>query len=238
MLENVHSTWLEILSRSLMCMSDDYLERLKMTQAWLPGSFFLFAAFQQPLLSTRFILLGESPYPRAQSANGCAFWDAAVKDLWSNTGLSKSVNRATSLRNMMKMLLHARGDLVNDFSQAAIARLDHSMYYPTADRLFRNWIKHGFLLLNASLVYTPGQVPDHARQWRPFMSSLLGELAISCPWIKVLVLGRVAEKITLAHAFDCINAEHPYHTSFITNQTVLDFFRPLNLLSVHDDNKH
>ena len=238
MLENVHSTWHDILLRSFLCMSDNYLDMLEISQEWLPGKFFLLRAFQQPLDSTRFILIGESPYPRAQSANGYAFWDSAVKDLWSNTGLSKPVNRATSLRNIIKMLLHARGDLGNDFSQAAIARLDSSMYCSTVDCLFRNWVKQGFLLLNASLVYMHGQIPYHARQWRPFMSCLFKEIAIYCPWVKVLVLGRVAEKVTPEHVFDYIKAEHPYHTSFITNQTVLDFFRPLNLLEAHDDNKH
>ena len=121
MLEHVHPTWHDMLLQALMYVSDDYLRELEMTQDWLPGSFFLFSAFRLPASSVRFILLGESPYPRAQSANGHAFWDAAVHDLWSATGFSKQVNRATSLRNMMKMLLHARGDLVEDFSQPALS---------------------------------------------------------------------------------------------------------------------
>ena len=44
-------------------------------------------------------------------ANGYAFWDAAVNELWSDNGLSKAVNRATSLRNFIKMLLVTEGAL-------------------------------------------------------------------------------------------------------------------------------
>jgi uracil-DNA glycosylase len=71
----------------------------------------LFAAFAQPLDRVRYVLVGEGPYPRAESATGVCFMDGAVGDLWSEAGLSKPVNRATSLRNFMKMLLVADGQL-------------------------------------------------------------------------------------------------------------------------------
>ena len=76
---------------------------------WLPGRDHLFAAFQRDLVNCRYILIGESPYPRRQSANGIAFYDAAVDQLWSDKGLSKAVNRATSLRNIIKTALLAQG---------------------------------------------------------------------------------------------------------------------------------
>ena len=136
MLEKVHPEWRDMLHDALKGMAPEYLHELQFTQTWLPGIPSLFAAFSLPLSSTRYILLGESPYPRSQSANGYAFWDAAVGTLWSQTGLSKDVNRATSLRNLVKMLLHARGDLMHDFSQEAIAQLDKSVYLQTANQLF------------------------------------------------------------------------------------------------------
>ena len=43
----------------------------------------------------RYVLFGESPYPRAQSANGYAFWDAAANSLWAEEGgLHQLLNRA------------------------------------------------------------------------------------------------------------------------------------------------
>ena len=56
-----------------------------------------------------YVLFGES-LPRRASANGYAFWDAAVKIMVS-FGNSKTVNRATSLLNILKMLLIAEGCL-------------------------------------------------------------------------------------------------------------------------------
>ncbi|HAT31470.1 MAG TPA: uracil-DNA glycosylase, partial [Janthinobacterium sp.] len=61
----------------------------------------------------------EGPYPRAASATGVCFMDGAVGALWSEAGLSKPVNRATSLRNFMKMLLLADGQLALDATSGA-----------------------------------------------------------------------------------------------------------------------
>ncbi|HBI21825.1 MAG TPA: uracil-DNA glycosylase [Legionella sp.] len=203
----------------------------------MPGKESLFAAFSMPLSSTRYILLGESPYPRAQSANGYAFWDGAVGSLMSPTGLSKSVNRATSLRNFIKMLLHARGDLKDDFSQTAIARLDQSVYLQTASQLFGALMAHGVLLLNASLVYSEGKIPYHARQWRPFMQSVLLQLAEYKPALELILFGRVAAQMSEASRFKCLMAEHPYNISFITNPDVVAFFKPMDLLSSSHEKK-
>ena len=226
-----HPEWHDLLASALNVMDHQYLNELKSREHWLPGINELFAAFRFPLSATRYILLGESPYPRAQSANGYAFWDAAVGSLWSETGLSKEVNRATSLRNLIKMLLFARGDLTSDFSQDAIARLDKTSYAGTAQQLFGTFMKKGFLLLNASLVFSEGQVPYHARQWRPFIHGLFHQLAeINLP-LKLVLLGRIAEQVPETTLVKGLLAEHPYNISFITNQDVVAFFKPLDLLA-------
>lgn len=237
-LEQAHPEWRDMLSKALCNMDLAYLNTLHATNHYLPEFNVLFAAFSQPLSSTRYILLGESPYPRANSANGYAFWDAAVGSLWSPTGLSKDVNRATSLRNLIKMLLHARGDLVDDFSQEAIARLDKSDYLQTASQLFTSLMQHGFLLLNASLVYSEGNIPYHARQWRPFMTSLLTQLAHDNPQLQLILFGRIAAQVPEANLFSGLVAEHPYNISFITNPEVVAFFKPMDLLGSYDEKKH
>lgn len=229
-LEAVHPEWHDVLNKAFCTLDPAYLQHLKEAQDWLPRRQCLFAAFSQPLSSTRYILLGESPYPRAQSANGYAFWDAQVDSLWSPTGLSKAVNRATSLRNFIKMLLYARGDLSQGCSQEAIAKLDKTYYIKTADQLFTSLTEHGFLLLNASLVYSKGQVPYHARMWRPFMHCLLNELAENYSYLKLILFGKIAAQLPEAHQFQCLVAEHPYNLSFITNPTVVEFFKPMDLL--------
>lgn len=233
LLDNVHSQWRSILERALDQMNKDYLLQLQTTTDWLPRVDLLFAAFSLPLQNTRYILLGESPYPRTQSANGYAFWDQAVHNIWSNTGLSKQVNCATSLRNWIKMLLIARGDLQpNNCTQQAIALLDKSNYWQTAEQFFSSLVeKKGFLLLNASLVYSKGDVLNHARQWQPFIHYLFVELAKTKPSIQLILLGRIAKMVPESRLFCGLQAEHPFNLSFISNPVVLNFFRPLDLLS-------
>ncbi len=226
----IHPEWHDVIENALGTMDSQYLEALHQSELWLPGRNLLFAAFRQPLSSTQYLLLGESPYPRPQSANGFAFWDAAVGPLWSETGLSKAVNRATSLRNLIKMMLYARGDLHNDVSQDAIARLDKSAYVQTLEQLFQRFLHHGFLLLNASLVYEAKRIPYHAKHWRPFMAQLLLSIAQKKPDVQLILLGRIAQQISQRTAFSCFEAEHPYQLTFVKNPKVVDFFKPLNLL--------
>ncbi len=229
-LEGAHPEWHDILREALSRMDAAYLEDLVVGYDYLPVQESLFSAFKRPLRSVKYILFGESPYPRADSANGYAFWDAAVSGLWSEKGFSTAVNRATSLRNLLKMLLYARGDLTDDFSQPAIARLDNTRYHQTLDALFTHLLSQGFMLLNASLVYEKDRVPYHAKQWLPFMEVILDELSDRQSAVKLLLFGRIAEKIPGHERFDSLLAEHPYNLSFMTNPDVIQFFKPMDLL--------
>lgn len=234
MMESSHPEWHALLRDALSMMNIEYIEQLARAPSWLPGKLTLFKAFSVPLSGTRYLLLGESPYPRSQSANGYAFWDEAVTSLWSAKGFSREVNRATSLRNLMKMFLFARGVLQDDFSQSAIMHLDHSIYYQTGHDLFNGLLNRGFLLLNASLVYEDNQVPYHAKMWRPFIARLLEGLALQKPSLQLILFGKIAEMIPQRAQFQCLVAEHPYNISFITNPNVVNFFKPLDVLYNHE----
>ncbi len=233
LIETTHPEWQDILYKALQTVDSNYLLDLKKSTLWLPGLPAIFAAFSIPLSETNYILLGESPYPRQQSANGYAFWDKSVQNLWSVSGLSKEVNRATSFRNWLKMLLLARGDLESDFSQPAIARLDKSQYWQTGEQFFNSLLKKGFLLLNASLVYSENNVQFHARHWRPFIHNLLCQLA-EYKHLQLILFGKIAKEVPEVDFFTCLIAEHPYNLSFITNPQVLAYFKPLDLLNCHD----
>lgn len=231
-LEICHPDWKGILIKALESMDQDYIQSLVNDPSWLPGASKMFAAFSLPLEKTHYILLGESPYPRANSANGYAFWDNAVDSLWSSKGLSTAVNRATSLRNWIKMMLVARGDLdINNTSQESIAKLTKKQLVQTAEQLFRGMMNKGILLLNASLVYSEGMVPYHARQWKPFMQSLLTQLSALDSKVQLILFGKIAETIAPDKLTIGLIAEHPYNVSFIKNPEVIAFFKPLDLLS-------
>lgn len=233
-LKFVHSSWHDCLTHALEQMAPQYLEILHSTQSWLPGPHKIFGAFSLPVEQVNFLLFGESPYPRAQSANGYAFWDADVGDLWSSTGMNKKVNRATSLRNIIKMLLVAEGLLTPfDLSQEAIASLDKTNLVKTNAELFSNFLDHGFLLLNASLVLHHEHVKKDAVAWHPFLKYVINFLLQKRPHVQLILLGKIAniiEKLLPPISTSKLCAEHPYNHSFITNPDVLHVFQRLHLL--------
>lgn len=212
---------------------------------YLPTDHRLFAAFALPLDKVRYVLVGEGPYPRAESATGVCFMDGAVRDLWCDTGLSKPVNRATSLRNFMKMLLVADGRLdAADTGGAAIAPIAalarQGALIRTLPELQDNLTRHGFLLLNAALVFRPRVAPAiDARAWQPFLQQVLAALA-GQPQRPTLVLwGKIAEqlkKLPETALFPQACAEHPYNLSFIQHDGMRKLFGPMNLLRRSEDN--
>lgn len=233
-LTNIDPSWKQCIENGLQKMDASYLQNLLQSKTWLPGPDKIFNAFSQPIHQVHYVLFGESPYPRQASANGYAFWDASVENLWSPTGLSAKVNRATSLRNIIKMLLIAEGLLDKSHaSQAAIAQLEKNTLVQTNKELFHNLIKSGFLLLNTTPVLTADSPQKDARAWHPFMYELLLCLQATNPHIKFILLGRIANMINqlIPISFkDKLYAEHPYNISFITNPSVLAFFKPLHLI--------
>lgn len=225
----VDKSWKPLLKGAFATLDPEYMQYLKAMPDWLPGQEKILAAFSLPLNDVQYVLLGESPYPRKVSANGYAFWDAAVEDIWSANGLSKAVNRATSLRNIMKMLLHAEGVLQSPFSAQDIAVLDKRRYIKLLSELFNRLMQHGVILLNASLVWSSDKpVAWHAKHWRPFMQTIMLELQNQN--VKYLLFGKIAQQFKALPRDKCLVAEHPYVLSFIENTEVLDFFRPFHLL--------
>ncbi|MCC2955816.1 uracil-DNA glycosylase [Massilia sp. IC2-477] len=242
-LDLADASWRPILEAGLQAVASAdpaYLPALAVDD-YLPTEGRLFAAFSQPLDKVRHVLVGEGPYPRAESATGVCFMDGAVGELWSETGLSKPVNRATSLRNFMKMLLVASGRLqAEDTGGSALvpvaqaARRTGSGTIQTLAQLQDNLLGHGFLLLNAALVFRKHVAPAiDARAWQPFLQTVLAALA-SQPQPPTLVLwGKIAEqlkKLPEAARLPQIHAEHPYNLSFIQHKGMQELFGPMELL--------
>jgi len=236
----VHDQWQDILSDALETVDADYRSQLLQSRAWLPGIDNLFSAFRRDRLGVRYVLIGESPYPRQQSANGIAFYDAAVTKLWSESGLSKSVNRATSLRNIIKTALLAEdyieADSQGKISQASIAMLDKSGMIQTMADLFQALENNGFLMLNATPVLHPGRKPSvEAKYWQGFLLRLLERLADSLYQTPTLVLwGKIAEAIeplAVAGRYQKLVCEHPYNLSFIQNPVMQSLFREIGVLT-------
>ncbi len=233
-LSHADISWQPCLAEALQKMDPAYLETLYITSDWLPGHDNIFNAFSLPVSKTNYVLFGESPYPRSASANGYAFWDAAVQQIWSETGLSKPVNRATSLRHLIKMLLIAEGKLTpGQTTQPDIAALEKNNLVQTNNELFQNFIRQGFLLLNATPVLQPKQVRKDANAWQPFVKHILDFLFTHHPQVELILFGQVAnliDTLVVNHPIKRLYAEHPYNVSFVENQKVINFFQEMHLL--------
>ncbi len=237
--------WQPVLERGLQAVAAadaGYLQQLA-AEHYLPTGGRIFAAFAQPLDAVRYVLVGEGPYPREQSATGVCFMDGAVKDLWSDAGLSKPVNRATSLRNFMKMLMVADGLLSPDATSGdAVAAVAHralaadSTFIQTLPELQANLTKRGFLLLNAALVFRPHVAPvKDAKAWRPLLEAVLQALASRAgqPTPTLVLWGKIAawlDGLPAVSHFPRAVAEHPYNLTFIQNKDMQHLFRPMHLL--------
>ena len=241
-LARAHASWQPILLAGLGAVEraqPGYLAALA-ADVYLPTDGRLFAAFALSIDAVRYVLVGEGPYPRADSATGVCFMDGAVGSLWSEAGLSKPVNRATSLRNFIKMLLVADGQLRSgDTGAAALApvaaRARAGEAIGTLPELQANLTAHGFLLLNASLVFRHHVAPAiDVRAWLPFLQVILGALAERSPAPTIILWGKLAEQLgSLPEAMRLpqIRAEHPYNLSFIDHAGMQALFGPLKLLA-------
>lgn len=224
-----------------------YFEQLCAAE-FLPTNGRLFAAFTLPIDQVKYVLVGEGPYPREESATGVCFMDGAVDQIWSidGKGLSKRVNRATSLRNFIKMLLVADGKLQEDHTSgdameevAAQAVHADSEYIQTLPEMEQNLYHHGFLLLNASLVFRAHVAPvKDGRSWQLFFRQIC--LALHQHYVNLngsipalILWGKIAESLNHLQEVALlpqIIAEHPYNLSFIKNRQMQALFGPMKLL--------
>jgi uracil-DNA glycosylase len=246
-LPRADASWRPLLMKGLEAVAaayPEYLPQLAQDQ-YLPTGQRLFAAFALPLDQVRYVLVGEGPYPREASATGVCFMDGAVGSLWSDEeggGLSKPVNKATSLRNFMKMLLVADGQLMLDntagVAMAAVsarARCGAGSHILTLADMQQKLTEQGFLLLNASLVFRSHVAPaKDAKAWLPFFETVMAGLAAQAKTTPTMILwGKIAEllsKLPVMKDFPQITAEHPYNLSFIGNTDMHQLFQPMQLL--------
>lgn len=238
-LARAHPSWQPHLLKGLEAMmraQPAYLPQLA-EDVYLPTEQRLFAAFALPLDKVRYVLVGEGPYPRPESATGVCFMDGAVGELWCATGLSKPVNKATSLRNFMKMLLVAdqrlqAGNTGGDAMAPIAAAVDENKQIRTLAQLQHNLTEQGFLLLNASLVFRSHVAPAvDAKAWLPCLQAVLEALQPGAPTL--VLWGKIAEqlrKLPCTSSFPQVASEHPYNLSFIDHVEMQNLFRPMRLL--------
>lgn len=230
------SSWDTILSEAYASLEDEYQKFLEEDESYFPTKENYFNAFKTlPKERVKYILFGQDPYPRKESAGGYAFIDTKVENLFSSSGLSKEVNRATSLRNFMKMALVASRRLTSDdTSQEAISKLDKTQLIDSVDELRVNFEKNGVLLLNTALIFTDKKsTKKHIKAWKPFVQTLLNALEENAP--QLILFGTHAKDLKKQFSlekFETIELEHPYNHTFISNPKALELFGPMHLLDI------
>ncbi len=224
--------WEEIVRISYGSLAKEYRDFLERDRGYFPKKSYIFNAFSTLALKrTNYLLLGQDPYPRKESATGYAFIDGRVKSVFDpKRGFSKEVNKATSLRNFLKMTLVA-GELISkDAKKEEIIQLPKDGLIESIFDLKNNFEANGILLLNRALIFTKKEQSGyHLKQWRPFMQKFLQLLPKR---MKIIVFGKsdpalieVARKRNLR----IVSFEHPYNVSFYKNDEVINFFRPFHL---------
>lgn len=109
----------------------------------------LFRAFEEcPYTETRIVMLGQDPYPGANTADGIAF------------SCSKSEKPAASLKFIHK-----------EIKQTVYPNRE---YVPKNDLSYLS--KQGILLINTALTTSINEVGSHMLLWRPFIAFLLDTL--------------------------------------------------------------
>ncbi|WP_281951997.1 hypothetical protein [Nitrosophilus kaiyonis] len=234
-MDYINNDWKDIIEKSYRKLDVDYRYFLEKDSSYFPDFNNMFNAFKTlPLENTKYILFGQDPYPRYESAIGYAFIDAKVKKIFDEkNGLSKEVNRAVSLRNFIKMALKAQGYLIDDTSKEAIKKIDKSGLINTIFELKSNFEKNGVLLLNRALIFTKKEdSKKHLKMWKPFIESLLNQ--IKDYEIDIILFGNAAkeiENLDVSKYFKLYKFEHPYNVSFVENRSAHKFFGPMKLLS-------
>lgn len=230
------SSWEKILSEAYASLEADYQRFLEEDESYFPSKENYLNAFNTlPKEKVKYILFGQDPYPRKESAGGYAFIDTKVQNLFSVSGLSKEVNRATSLRNFMKMALVASERLTSDdTSQEAISKLDKTQLIDSIEALRINFERNGVLLLNTALIFTDKKsTKKHVKAWKPFVQTLLNALEDDTP--KLILFGTHAKDLKKQFSldkFETIELEHPYNHTFISNHKALELFGPMHLLDI------
>lgn len=232
MISKTHPSWHKILEKSFETLPKEYQEFIYHDNSYFPDKENFLNAFKLPLSETKYILFGQDPYPRRESAIGYAFIDGKVKSLYGENGLSKEVNRATSLRNFMKMAFLCEGELKSNFSKKAVLMIDKTPYIDTIMMLKENFEKNGVLLLNMALVFTSKEESKkHVKIWNAFVKTLLEEL--QGEKIELILFGKMAEvleKLDEATPFKKHTMPHPYNIGFITDERAHRLFKPMHLL--------
>ncbi|MXW50084.1 MAG: hypothetical protein F4Z84_07495 [Gammaproteobacteria bacterium] len=225
LLRPVHPSWRNLLCEQLQNLDEAFAEELEADPHWFPGADRCLAAFSVSRFDVRVVWLGESPYPRQESATGLSFQDGAVDEMFRSDGrLAVRINRATSLRNVLKACFVATDRLaVGQTSSDHVRLMDHNGLVTRLGEIFDRGQQSGWLWLNAGLSLRP-ELPRTAqiRNWEPLVNAVLQD--VSARGARVALMGKFAERFEpVCH--NPLVSVHPRREEFMVNQDVTGLLR-------------
>ena len=225
LLHPVHDSWRDLLGEQLRTLDDAFALTLEADAAWLPGADSCLAAFSVPRRDVRVVWLGESPYPRPESATGLSFQDGVVEEIFRGDGrLARRINRATSLRNLLKAWFVATDRLaVGRTSSCDVRNMDRDGLVTRLEEVFDRGRQSGWLWLNAGLSLRPECAKTaQIRMWEPLVKVVLGD--VSARDARVALMGRFAERFEPVSANPLVSV-HPRREEFMANAEVTGLLR-------------
>lgn len=224
LLEPVSDFWRDKVAGWLDSVDERFLKTLE-ADDWWPGVDDCLKAFDGTVCP-RVVWLGETPYEGEERATGLSFLDGTVCDIFRVDGaLDMTVNKASSLRNILKAWFRADGRLQeNQTNSEHVHAMCKDGLVLKINEVFRRGVEDGWLWLNAGLsVGGPLAKSTHLCGWRPFVSRAVASAAQANA--KVVLLGDWAKSYRSDVADERLLVEtiHPRNECFVEDATMREF---------------
>lgn len=150
----------------------------------LPSLDNIFKAFEMPVEKVKLVIIGQSPYPSKEHANGIAFSSSAKLPPYSLRIINNEIIR---IRNQV---------YGNTYKTIPI------------DYTLKSWTDQGILLLNSSLTTIVGETDCHYEKWVELHRHIANKLNINIP---ILFVGSKAQELinTVYINFKTERCRHP-----------------------------
>ena len=221
-----HQSWHGVLLCALEKMDENFLADLDTNGDWLPSIGKCFSAFSVPRELVQVVWLGLSPYPRPESAAGISFFDKAIGEIFADNdgGFQVNVNKAASLRNMLKAWLVATGRLNGgQTGKANVESMSRDGLINELSQLFERGKSCGWLWLNAGLSLRTdcdAEEAYHRAEWFPLIKCVLRD--VSARGGEVVLLGN--DNKVFCYVVDSpLVAPHPRSQGFIQHTKMQEF---------------
>ena len=225
LLAPVSDFWRDDVAEWLDAVDERFLETLE-ADDWWPGVDSCLVAFAGDVCP-QVVWLGESPYEGEERATGLSFLDGKVGVLFCGDALDAAVNRATSLRNMLKAWFRADGRLQErQTNREHVQAMRKDGLTQQITEVFEHGIEDGWLWLNAGLSVGGTLVKSaHLCGWWPFVSRAIASASEANA--RVVLLGDWAKtyRSDVADEGLLVETTHPRNEPFVEDASMRDFLR-------------